>query len=52
MPADTSQTKLNLTQEVDLEIASAEFLAANPELHHYTTRTGLNGIVTSRTIRA
>jgi hypothetical protein len=43
---------LPLTIETQLTIASKEFLSSHPELHHYTTFAGLEGIVRSNTIWA
>ena len=41
-----------LTIETQLTIADLEFLSTHPELHHYTTFAGLEGIVRSNTIWA
>jgi hypothetical protein len=41
-----------LTIETQLTIASEEFLSSHPELHHYTTFAGLEGIVRSSTVWA
>ncbi len=41
-----------LTIETQLTIADKEFLSSHPELHHYTTFAGLEGIVRSNTIWA
>jgi hypothetical protein len=42
----------NRTRAVDIEICSAEFLAQHPELFHYTTRAGFEGIIKTQTIWA
>jgi hypothetical protein len=41
-----------LTIETELTIADKEFPSIHPELHHYTTFAGLEGIVRSNTIWA
>jgi len=41
-----------LTAAVDLTICSKEFQERHPQLYHYTSTTGLEGIVRSQTLRA
>jgi hypothetical protein len=43
---------LPLTSEITLTIADKEFLSSHPELHHYTTFPGLDGIVRSNSLWA
>jgi hypothetical protein len=43
---------LPLTSEVQLTIADKQFLASHPELHHYTTLPGLEGIIRSNSLWA
>jgi hypothetical protein len=40
------------TRAVDIEICSADFLLKHPEMYHYTTRAGFEGLMTTRTIWA
>lgn len=41
-----------LTTATDITICSKEFQEQHPHLYHYTSRTGLEGIVRSCTLRA
>jgi hypothetical protein len=41
-----------LTQSTEATIVGVDVMAEHPELHHYTTRAGLEGIVTSQTLWA
>ena len=43
---------LPLTSEIQLTIADKQFLASHPELHHYTTFPGLEGIIRSSSLWA
>jgi hypothetical protein len=43
---------LKLTQETNLVVCSAETKRDHPELFHYTKRSGLEGILSSETLRA
>jgi hypothetical protein len=43
---------LPLTSEIELTIADKNFLASHPELHHYTTLPGLEGITRTNSIWA
>jgi hypothetical protein len=47
-----SLESLPLTTEVQLTIADPQFLASHPELHHYTTLPGLEGIIRSNSLWA
>ncbi|MBV1702153.1 MAG: DUF2971 domain-containing protein [Hyphomicrobiales bacterium] len=40
------------TRAVDIAICDATFISRHPELYHYTTRAGLEGIMKTRTIWA
>ena len=41
-----------LVTSTELTIASVEFRASHPKLHHYTARSGLEGIVQSNSLWA
>ena len=43
---------LPLTSEIELTIADRKLLATHPELHHYTTFPGLEGIIRSNSLWA
>ena len=43
---------MTFTTSTDLTICSVAFQAAHPKLHHYTARSGLEGIVRSNTLWA